>query len=84
VWPVSSGRDFLGVKGAVFLNRRWAMFFCILWALFGGVLGKCGCKTWCFCGEVVVKCVVNGAGKRTLFAGRKTGQGFGSFCDIFL
>jgi hypothetical protein len=24
-----------------------------------GVFEKNGCKTWCFCGEVVVECVVN-------------------------
>ena len=31
---------------------------------FGGVLGKVVCRTWFFCGENVVKCVVNVVGKR--------------------
>jgi hypothetical protein len=33
-----------------------------------GVLGKVVCKTWFFCGENVVKCVVNLDKKLTLFA----------------
>jgi hypothetical protein len=27
--------------------------------VFAGVLQKSGCSVWCFCGEVVVECVVN-------------------------
>jgi hypothetical protein len=30
-----------------------------LFLLFAGVLVKCGGWLWCFCGEVVVGCVVN-------------------------
>jgi hypothetical protein len=33
----------------------------ILWSMgvFAGVLGEMGVLLWCFCGEVVVECVVN-------------------------
>lgn len=39
---------------------RAAHFFWAWWrAFFRGVLGKKGVLLWCFCGEVVVDCVVN-------------------------
>jgi hypothetical protein len=41
-----------------------------------GVLAKTGDKTWCFCGEFVVDCVVNVVLLRTVFCGRRMGQGF--------
>jgi hypothetical protein len=37
----------------------------------GGVLGKAVCRTWCFCGENVVECVVNVVEKPPLFAAEK-------------
>ena len=48
------GRRFLLCGGMVFLL---------------GVLRKCGGWLWCFCGEVVVECVVNVVNCRTLFGG---------------
>jgi hypothetical protein len=33
--------------------------FGVLWAVFEGGTGKVGVFAWCFCGEVVVDCVVN-------------------------
>jgi hypothetical protein len=37
-----------------------AAFFALWWGgVFAGVLVKCGGWLWCFCGEVVVGCVVN-------------------------
>jgi hypothetical protein len=34
-------------------------FFVVLWAVFEGCFRKSGGSRWCFCGEVVVKRVVN-------------------------
>jgi hypothetical protein len=43
-------------------------FFCV-WrrGVFQGVLAKIGVLVWCFCGEVVVDCVVNGGALMGLF-----------------
>jgi hypothetical protein len=46
-------------------------FFCALWAFFEGVLGKVVCRTWCFCGENVVECVVNVVRKRRFSGAEK-------------
>jgi hypothetical protein len=36
------------------------IFFCAWWlGVFAGVLAKNDILVWCFCGEVVVDCVVN-------------------------
>jgi hypothetical protein len=41
-----------------------------------GVLAKTGVKTWCFCGEFVVECVVKRGVLMVSFHARKMGQGF--------
>jgi hypothetical protein len=38
----------------------WGIFFGVWWrGVFSGVFAKKGVLVWCFCGEVVVNCVVN-------------------------
>jgi len=43
--------------------------------VFAGVFEKPECQTWCFCGQVVVECVVN----EVIFRGRKMRQVFQLF-----
>ena len=35
--------------------------------VFAGVFEKPECQTWCFCGQVVVECVVNVVRNRSFF-----------------
>jgi hypothetical protein len=41
-----------------------------------GILAKTGRRTWCFCGEFVVKCVVNVDRKQSLLWWANVGQVF--------
>jgi hypothetical protein len=45
-------------------------FFVLWWSgVFAGVFGEMRVSVWCFCGEVVVECVVNVVSWPTLFGG---------------
>jgi hypothetical protein len=56
-------------------------FFCV-WrrGVFQGVLAKIGVLVWCFCGEVVVDCVVNGGALIGCFLASKNVP---LFCNLF-
>jgi len=47
------------VAGPPFLSLSAFFVFCDGGAFFQGVFAKMGVLLWCFCGEVVVDCVVN-------------------------
>jgi hypothetical protein len=48
---------------------RDSAIFVVLWAVFEGCFRKSGGSRWCFCGEVVVKRVVNVVKKSRLRGG---------------
>src|ERR1700721_2894366 len=48
-------------------------------SFFRGVLGKAVCRTWFFCGQNVVECMVNMDKKLSLFCRLKTGHDFEIF-----
>jgi hypothetical protein len=54
--------------------------FAVLWAFFEGGGGKVGVFSWCFCGEVVVNCVVDRGSRMVAWAGQKIFH----FFEIFL
>jgi hypothetical protein len=48
-----------------------------------GVLQNCGGRVWCFCGQFVVKCVVNDGRLMVIFCYRKVRHNFQLyFCSL--
>jgi hypothetical protein len=73
---------FGGCRAAFFCFRK---IFCLGWRdVFSGVFGKIVFLTWCFCGEVVVDCVVNRGALMVGFWRLKMCHCFGFyFCFFF-
>ena len=59
-------------------------FVCGGRAFFQGVFAKKGVLVWCFCGEVVVNCVVNRGALMAVFWRLKMCHGFGFYFAYFV
>src|ERR1700677_4450772 len=62
-----------------FLRMVFDERFLVLLSFFRGVFRKSGRLLWCFCGEVVVECVVDVVGWWSLFESVKRGHSFGIY-----
>jgi hypothetical protein len=50
-----------------FVWKNLAVVFCWIVAVLQGIFEKSGCLVWCFCGELVDKCVANVDKNTSLF-----------------